>query len=61
MRKEKRLSLYSWRWAVGQGAHWRFERDVSHDSQAQWLATFKKDEPSVTFTVASERPWRAPV
>jgi hypothetical protein len=60
MKQEKRLSLYSWRWAVGQGAHWRFERDVSAESRDGWLAQFRKDEPSVSFTVSDARPFRAP-
>jgi hypothetical protein len=56
MRKEKHLSVYSKRWAVGQGAHWRYERDVSPDSRDKWLAIFQRDEPSITFIVSEGRP-----
>lgn len=60
MKREKRLSLYSWRWTVGQGAHWRFERDVSAETRNEWLAVFRKDEPSISFIVSDKRPFKAP-
>ena len=59
MRKPKFNSLYSRRWAVGQGWHWQYERDVSKDSESAWLTTFRKDEPTVTFIVSKGRPLKS--
>jgi hypothetical protein len=60
MRKEKPLSIYSKRWAVGQGSHWRYERDVSAESRDKWLTIFQRDEPSITFISSQGRPRLTP-
>lgn len=43
------IGLYSKRWSVAKGWHWKYERDCSEENIYEWLRVFQMDEPGVTF------------
>jgi len=49
-------TLWSLRWTPARGTHWKNERGVTPETQDAWLARFRADEPSVTFTIALRAP-----
>lgn len=50
------LTLWSKRWSVAEGSHWKRERECDETSAPTWLAVFSKDEPGVEFKLAARRP-----
>lgn len=50
------MKLWSKRWTVAQGNHWKYERDVTVENHAEWRAIYEKDEPGVLFFVAANKP-----
>lgn len=40
---------------------WDFQRDVTDESELEWLKIFRADEPNEIFKVASRKPKGAPV
>jgi hypothetical protein len=54
------MSLYSWRWTVTRGWHWKYERDVTPETQVGWLARFSEDEPDVIFRLDRRLPTKPP-
>ena len=50
------MILWSRRWSVAQGHHWRMERSCAGSTAQDWLDLFSKDEPSVTFQLARRKP-----
>ena len=50
------MKLYSYRWSVAYGNHWKIEREVSDDTANDWLKVFQRDEPAVDFVVSKRKP-----
>lgn len=50
------LTLWSRRWAVTRGWHWRAERACAEITAHTWLSVFQADEPGVRFTLAYRKP-----
>ena len=50
------MKIYSIRYSVAQGNHWRHERDCTAANVQEWLAVFRKDEPGVLFIGAARKP-----
>lgn len=55
------LNLWAYRWLVGMGWQWVLERQTIKESQDEWLAKYRKDEPSITFVVSKSKPKKPPV
>jgi len=52
----KPLTLWSLRTNTAVGNHFVAERKVTEETAQQWLAVFRKDEPSVIFIVCAKKP-----
>ncbi len=48
--------IYSLRFSIAQGNHWKYERDCKESDIHSWLAIFEKDEPDVLFLAAKRKP-----
>ena len=49
-------SLWSMRWSIGRGWTWVRERTCTVDNASDWLIAYTKDEPTVTFRIAKNKP-----
>lgn len=48
--------LYSLRWSVAKGWHWRVERDgMSKESAESWWDIYCRDERAVTFKISKNK------
>ena len=52
--------LWSYRWTVAKGYHWKLERECSNDDAKEWLAIFERDEPTIVFKLSASKPWVEP-
>lgn len=52
----KKYYLWSKRYSVAQGNHWKLERECLESTAQQWLEVFRKDEPEVLFVVSHNKP-----
>lgn len=50
------MRLWSIRDSLAWGIHVRYERDVTPDTAAAWLAKFQADEPTIRFIVSARKP-----
>lgn len=46
------IGLYSKRWSVAKGWHWKHERDCFETTADEWLRLFQTDESDVTFRLS---------
>jgi len=49
----KHLNLWQYNKITG---YWKFVRDLTPDTAAQYLAIFQADEPNETFKIATRKP-----
>lgn len=50
------LKIWSKRFSVARGNHWRYERDTTEENAQAWLAIFRSDEPGVIFLASNKKP-----
>lgn len=50
------MKIWSRRFTVALGNHWKLERDCNAGSVNEWLAVFRNDEPNVIFIVNARKP-----
>ena len=49
-------NLYSKRFTIARGWHWKLERECLEENAKSWLEVFQKDEPSITFKISKKTP-----
>lgn len=52
----KTVNLYSKRFSISRGWHWKLERVCNKDVASNWLKVFTKDEPMIEFKLATKQP-----
>ena len=52
----KTVNLYSKRFSISRGWHWRIERICEADSSEKWLKIFSEDEPEIEFKLSKKLP-----
>lgn len=50
------IGLFSKRFSVAKGWHWRIERVCEADSSEKWLKIFSEDEPGIEFKLSKKLP-----
>ena len=50
------IALYSKRWSVAKGWHWKHERNCEESTSSAWLDVFQQDEPEVEFVLSNKKP-----
>jgi hypothetical protein len=50
------VKIYSERFSVARGWHWRYERDCNANNRDKWLTVFRSDEPDVRFVAQCRKP-----
>ena len=52
----KPIYLFSRRFSISRGWHWKIEREVTKENAEEWQRVFAKDEPEVIFYVGIRHP-----
>lgn len=50
------MKIWSKRFSVARGNHWKMERDCDLSNFQAWLKIFREDEPKVLFIASSRKP-----
>jgi hypothetical protein len=50
------LKLWSRRFNIGHGNHWKLERECILETAIEWLKIFQKDEPNTYFILSVRKP-----
>lgn len=54
--KTEKLTLWSSRFSIAAGNHYKAERTVTNETAQEWLKIFRNDEPEVLFLVSKNKP-----
>lgn len=55
-RTMKPVYLFSHRFSVARGWHWKVEREVTRETMEQWRQVYEQDEPGVPFYAGVRHP-----
>lgn len=50
------MKIWSRRYTVAQGNHWKLERECNEADVQAWLKIFRDDEPNVCFIAYKRKP-----
>lgn len=50
------FKIWSKRFSVAQGNHWKLERESTEENVQAWLKIFREDEPKVLFLASLRKP-----
>lgn len=52
----KQMKIWSRRFTIALGNHWKYERDCNEMNVQEWLKVFRDDEPNVIFIASKRKP-----
>lgn len=50
------MKLWSQRFSIANGWHWKLERQIKPEETEQWLKVFRFDEPGILFVASEKKP-----